>query len=68
MKNNEQITALKRAIYILRVAKKYLKENDYEEGTLHYDATECDGYCLCDDLEDAAENLVHHFGVQADEA
>ncbi len=50
-------TNIERAIEMLRKAAKYIRDND-PEGIIHYDEADCDGYCVADDCEIAAEMLV----------
>jgi hypothetical protein len=45
-----------RAVEMLKVAAKYIEEH-YPDGTIDYDATACDGYCVADDCRDIAEML-----------
>lgn len=54
--HTEPMTARDRAIEMLRIAARYIRETD-AYGTIHYDGTECDGYCVADDCEIAAEEL-----------
>ncbi len=51
--------AVERAIVMLEVVVRYLEENPVQEYTVHYDETNCDGYCLADDCRVAAEELKH---------
>jgi hypothetical protein len=41
---------------MLRIAAQYIKFND-PEGRISYDEAVCDGYCVVDDCESAAEML-----------
>lgn len=41
---------------MLQIAAKYLREHS-DDGLVEYDGTECDGYCVADDCENAAEAL-----------
>jgi hypothetical protein len=47
---------IKRAVEMLKIAAKYIRDND-PEGIIFYDGTDCDGYCVADDCETAAECL-----------
>lgn len=51
-----------RAIEMLRVAARYIREH-YAEGTVFYDGTDCDGYCVADDCENAADCLSEETGA-----
>ena len=52
------MSAKERAIMLLNIAAKYLRENEYVDALTVYDDTECDGLCLADDLEQAAIELA----------
>lgn len=61
---------IKRALYMLMVANNLLtkqKDSHYVlnmlEETVNYDGTECDGYCVLDDIEDCLSD----FGIFPDE-
>ena len=45
-----------RAIEMLNIAADYIRAN-CPEGTIEYDKTTCDGYCVADDCETAASEL-----------
>jgi hypothetical protein len=45
-----------RAIYMLKVAAKYIREN-HPDGKIHYDEADCDGSCVANDCEYAADEL-----------
>lgn len=45
-----------RAAYMLRVAAWYIRDK-YPDGIVYYDDAECDGYCVADDCESAAEDI-----------
>ena len=45
-----------RAVEMLKVAAQYI-EKHYPDGTIDYDATACDGYCVADDCRIIAETL-----------
>ena len=45
-----------RTRYLLRVAAEYISENP--EQTIDYDDTTCDGYCLSEELANAAEEIT----------
>lgn len=47
---------IERAAYMLRVAARYIAETD-PEGEVEYDETTCDGHCVADDCETAADAL-----------
>lgn len=54
---------IERAIEMLQVAARFLRENAYEvTETIYYDEADCDGQCLADDCETAAlclESRLH---------
>ena len=50
------IEDLKRSAYMLRVASKYIEDNNPEE-IIVYDDADCDGYCVVDDCRSIAESL-----------
>ncbi len=45
-----------RAIEMLRIAAEVIREHA-PDVTRFYDEAECDGYCIADDCESAAEEL-----------
>ena len=45
-----------RAKEMLQIAANYIRQF-YPDGVLHYDDADCDGYCIADDCEIAAESL-----------
>lgn len=45
-----------RARQLLKLAAKYIRKYK-DDGIIFYDETECDGACLADDCEAAAESL-----------
>lgn len=45
-----------RAVFMLRVAAAYIRDH-YPDGMIRFDEAECDGYCVADDCEVAAEML-----------
>jgi hypothetical protein len=47
---------IKRAQEMLRIAAKYIRANDTYQ-TIRYDDADCDGYCVADDCEIAADCL-----------
>lgn len=51
-----------RAIYLLRVAARFIEKHPVKEYTIEYDGTECDGQCLQNDLELAADALAGDAG------
>lgn len=51
----EQKVGEKRKDYLLLVAAEYIREN-YPEGSLFYDDSDCDGYCIAEECEDASES------------
>lgn len=48
---------IERAVEMLNIAAKYIREQ-YPDGTVFYDDTDCDGYCVADDCEIAATALI----------
>lgn len=60
--NIEEIRKL-RAIEMLRIAAKYIRDY-YPDGIIHYDEAECDGYCVADDCESAADGLADQERVE----
>lgn len=46
-----------RACEMLKVAAEYIRDT-WPDGIAHYDGTDCDGYCVADDCESAAEILA----------
>jgi len=44
-----QLPEESRLMYLVRVASEYIGE--YPSGTVDYDETTCDGYCLAEDLQ-----------------
>lgn len=53
--NNEDyieisVEEAKRIDYMLKVASEYIL-NNYPDGSVNYDGTDCDGYCVSSDLE-----------------
>lgn len=47
---------LARAHDMLRIAAEYIRDN-WPDATINYDDAECDGYCVADDCESAAEMI-----------
>lgn len=47
---------IERARLMLRIAAQYIREN-WDDGLIFYDEAECDGLCVADDCEAAAEGL-----------
>lgn len=47
---------LARAIEMLKIAAKYIRKY-HDDGILIYDGADCDGACIADDCEFAAEAL-----------
>ncbi len=47
---------LLRAAEMLKIAAEYIREN-WPDATVFYDEAECDGYCVADDCETAAEMI-----------
>lgn len=45
-----QKTGEERKDYLVRVAIKMLNENAYKIDWVHYDESECDAFCLAEDL------------------
>lgn len=45
-----------RAVYLMKIASKYIAENAPHE-SVFFDEAECDGKCLSEDLMMAAEHL-----------
>ena len=48
-----------RAIEMLNIAAEYIRTH-WPDGTVFYDETDCDGYCVADDCKTAAESLITH--------
>lgn len=49
-----------RAEEMLQIAANYIREH-CPDGTIHYDETECDGYCVADDCETVDEEIKEHL-------
>lgn len=47
---------LDRAMEMLRIAAKYIRKY-HDDGILVYDGADCDGACIADDCEIAAEAM-----------
>ncbi len=56
---------LKRAVRMMEVACSFI-ENNCPFGTTHYDGTECDGFCLSEDLSSASEDLQNAWNTRSD--
>lgn len=52
----ERNEILQRAMLMLKVAAKYIKESGTEL-EIHYDEADCDGHCVAEDCENAADAL-----------
>ncbi len=50
---------LLRAAEMLKIAAEYIREN-WPDATVFYDESDCDGYCVADDCETAAEMISAH--------
>lgn len=46
-----------RAVEMLRIAAKYIRESDDCDRLVPYDGAECDGLCIADDCDFAADAL-----------
>lgn len=57
---------LKRAIEMLWVAAKYIREH-CEDGEIFYDGTLCDGACVAEDCDIAALMLGDHLKVTGEQ-
>ena len=53
MKHTEELA---RAIEMLNIAAAYIREHA-PDCVSFYDGTDCDGYCIADDCESAAESI-----------
>lgn len=51
---------MERAIEMLKLAASYIRGTD-PTGRIFYDDSVCDGYCVADDCETAAEELERGF-------
>jgi len=47
---------LERAILMLEVATKYIKEN-CSDAIIHYDEADCDGGCIAEDCKNCIDDL-----------
>lgn len=47
---------LERATLMLRIAAEFIREHCPDQ-TIFYDGTECDGYCVAADCDNAAADL-----------
>lgn len=52
------MTAFDRAVEMLRIAARYIRETYPDGHTVHYDGADCDGFCIADDCESAAEDVA----------
>lgn len=52
-----ELQPTKRAAELLRVVVRFIQENELEYCEVDYDGTTCDGRCLMEDLEVAADDL-----------
>lgn len=50
--------------YLIRVAIVMLRENGYNCEAVFYDGTECDAFCLADDLESEFEVNVEEIEMK----
>lgn len=52
--------SIDRAIEMLKIAAKWIRENSgyFGETTEFYDGAECDGSCIADDCENAADAML----------
>ncbi len=46
---------------MLKIAAEYIR-NNWPEAMVFYDEAECDGYCVADDCETAAEMIYADVG------
>lgn len=51
-----------RLMYVLRVAEAYIEANPYH--IIDYDDTQCDGYCLAEELRDAWAEIVASYALK----
>lgn len=47
----EQPKDMSRAEYLLRAAYNFIEREVNSETWVYYDGTECDGYCIMEDIE-----------------
>jgi hypothetical protein len=59
--NEARKMAVDRAVLMLRVVTEYMRKHPVRDYEITYDEAVCDGYCLTDDCETAAEMLVAMF-------
>ena len=53
----DMMEASPRAVLMMRIASELIRDGLAVEQTVFYDDAECDGYCVADDLDYAAEAL-----------
>ncbi len=46
-----------RAVEMLRIAAQYIRDNASTDETVRYDGVECDGFCVAEDCDSAADAL-----------
>jgi hypothetical protein len=51
------MTDKERAVYMLRIAADYVRKTGDKGREIFYDEALCDGYCVIDDCESAADML-----------
>lgn len=56
VKLNNKNEKLERAILMLEVAAKYIKEN-CSDVIIHYDEADCDGGCIAEDCKNCIDDL-----------
>jgi hypothetical protein len=54
------MTPIQRAVYMLRVVKEFIAINELHGYDSHWDDAFCDGNCLIDDCESAAQGLERY--------
>ena len=53
----DMLEASPRAVLMMRIASELIRDGLAVDQTVFYDDAECDGYCVADDLDFAAEAL-----------
>lgn len=56
-------TTSDRAAQMLRVAATRIRNGLAAAETTHYDGADCDGYCIADDCESAADDLADRIAA-----
>jgi hypothetical protein len=59
----QEHSAFLRAIEMLRVSARYIRDNYLTDCLIHYDGVDCDGECVALDCVSAADDLIWALAI-----